>query len=286
MYLSNLIDKIVEYSNGDESYLEEHLGEHYKEILSDSVPNEQKQKLYDEFIQSKYTQWFSEPNSFDFSDGLEGWSNDELRDISVSYDDESLINFISEFSRTRKENTTEARERKIILEGHIKKYAQSGYNLYPILRCMQNKISEGMKEEPDSYKKDGYRFDEIQVFETAKSLINIYDNRSPYSIVLNLAKQIGTIDTDRLNATDSSEANKLEDKEFELKNKLRDAIKDLDLHDLESILKNKKYFIEQENTINGKLELDTQAANDLFGLQSAAYIVRNEIMKREQQQEL
>ena len=101
-----------------------------------------------------------------------------------------------------------------------------------------------------------------------------------------MAKQIGTIDTDRLNATDSSEANKLEEREFELKNKLRDAIKDLDLHDLESILKNKKYFIEQESTINGKLELDTEAANDLFGLQSAAYIVRNEMMKREQQQEL
>ena len=121
MYLSNLIDKIVEYSNGDESYLEEHLGEHYKEILSDNVPNEQKQKLYDEFIKSKYTQWINDYNSFNFTNGLAEWSNDELRDIPVSYDEETLINLVSELSRTRKENTTEARERKIILEGHIKK---------------------------------------------------------------------------------------------------------------------------------------------------------------------
>lgn len=241
------------------------------------MPFSKKEELYQLHKQDKYTELYINPENIILPNGVDDYFLDLFRtreewDSFVEYNtnpetsfhvlegnmDESVVNIIRGITSMQVINTEESKSRIDGLNKILKHYVKEGYNFYPLLRCME-KRSKDLYAVSDKNEEDNF---ELKVISDAKRYLSIAEKTvSPYNRFFNFSEQLGKLNEELKTLGRDPE---VEDKIADIKAQMKDMCKDFDLNELESVLKNKRALIAEENTIDNKLDLQGSLDENMY----------------------
>lgn len=255
------------YSMDDVDLLRDELGDNYEDILEGRISYEEAKKLYNETKVQKWSNMFENAlytiniNNND-SLLLEDSFHIDVDNLPMGNMEERAQAIISGILTAEKMgNEKKAEELKDVMKAYI----GTGYNFYPLMRCMTKHIKDYEKENKKDSAMGGDGFGEASPVYDGLVLMQNLEKASPYNDLFVLAEKLGQVkkQLDMSVYDDSIDFDSLSDLEADLSIMLDDEIKKFDLSDLESVSKNKmnsekEFFGRNSDLYRGLLALNLQ----------------------------
>ncbi len=227
----------------DMDLLRDELGDNYEDILAGNIPMEEAKQIYNEAKVQKWSNMFenalydiniNDKDSFLIDDSI----NIDVDNLPMDNMEERAQSIISGILTAEKMGNEKRAEE---LKDVMKAYIGTGYNFYPLMRCMTKHIKDYAKENKVDMEAGGEGFGESKPVYDGLVLMKNLEKSSPYNDLFVLAEKLGQVKNQlAMSANDDSlDFDSLSDLEANLSNMLDDEIKKYDLSSLESVAKNK-----------------------------------------------